>query len=190
MKKLFAMILAILMCISIFGCAKTTNTTTSDTTTPNETSGPSDEDIEKALDKIVKDLDSAYSHYSSASALIMSNWDTDPFYFKMFFDENYFEEKYAYAKATGRDKDCSDMWGHYKTADALMESCLTSIKELTPTDNTREYYNAVKEYYTRINALKSLLQTWPQGYNQMSYSQALSTAKSECDTAKSELSFY
>lgn len=189
MKKLFAMILAILMCISIFGCAKTPNTTTSDTTTPNETSGPSDEDIEKALDKIVKDLDSAYSHYSSASALIMSRWSTYS-WFQGFFDKNYFEENYKPAAKSNIDKDCIAMWDHYEVADTLMESCLTSIKELSPTDNTREYYNAVKEYYTQINALKSLLQTWPQGYNQMSYSQALSTAKSECDRAKSELSFY
>lgn len=178
MKKVISLVLTLIMCISLCSCSSGNDVSQTAT---------SDEEINVALAEIVVNLDNAYTSYKSAASLIVDHWYNATWY-QSFFNKEYFEENPIIADSI--NKDCIKMWEYQESANELFDNALLAIKELTPTEGTQGYYDAVKEYYTCINTFKTLIQTWPSNYSQLTYSQAISAAISECDVAASELVFY
>lgn len=147
------------------------------------------EEQKAQLAEILQMLDTAYSNYKSASTTILNEWTTTQSAFVMYFDKSEYDALANYKK-NNRYSERGKMWEHYEIADGLKQEALNSVKTISPTDDTRDYYNAIKTYYSSIDAFRTLIQTWPAGYTELTFSQAVSSAKNDCDKAASDLAFY
>lgn len=188
MKKIISLMLALTMVLALCACG-----TADKTQLEQEQRTQLAEEQKGQLAEVSQMLDTAYSDYKSASTIVLGNWDDSPIWFKYYFDKSAYDRHLGYDSAEYDEvviPKCGEMWKLYEEADLLMQEALDTIKQISPAEDTADYYGAIKSYYTNIDAFRTLIQTWPEGYKKSTFSEAISSAKKDCDKAASDLAFY
>ena len=144
----------------------------------SEPQGASDEDIKKAVEKIT----SAKESIQSCASYQLDGWTTYSNILNYYFDDSAYEEP-SETSIKNRAKNAHD-------ARTSATTNMEEAKALLGTNGEGDYYEAAKDYYIAVNKFLSLVSTFPTGYSQLTYSQAVKDAISDCETAYGELSFY
>ena len=184
MKKILAMILALVMCLSLCACGSEESNNNIETT--QETI--SEEQIKERLDSIAKDLRDANEYFNRISSILLENWSSYH-YFTYFYDQAKYEKDRDEQTDLVQDA-CDEKFKYQKMAQEKLEAALAALREISPTENTDDYYKALKAYYTELKTYESLVTNWPQGHSKLTYSQAITDAKSATERACDELEFY
>lgn len=198
MKRIVAILLALTMVFALCACggniASKEENTGSKPEEENTDSKPNENEIKTTLRHDVSKLSYAYGYCSSTASIIMSHWEPDDtLLFSKFFSRTVYDSDFGKRNGEAKnadDRDLDEAWHIKDKAKELLDETLKDLKGLETTDSTKDYYEAVKTYYKAVDALYSLISKWPEGYNALTYAQAITDAKASCESAKSELSFY
>lgn len=188
MKKIISIILAVVLSVTICACGSQKK---SDNT--NENSSISIEETGKELNDIFSSITATHTDCETLMSIIYNYWNYNGW--ESFFD---YEE---FRKADNRNNSKNNyavgsFYGDAKLSfeyrDKITESLdkiQNDLKSLSITDETKAYYNAVKELYICVDSFYSFVSAYPTGYSKLTYTQAVGTHKDEYEKLVSAVEF-
>ena len=167
MKKVLSLLLSGIIAFSLCACGQ-----------GNGGGSPTDEDLKNAAGNLYL----AEVAIDSAASLLLENWTTTGSVMNCYFDESAYE-----GLNSGLLKDRAQSVHDFRS---YAKDVMDDAKTLLGTEGTGDFYDAAKNYYLAVNDYYSLISTYPSGYSKMTYSNAISEKKGECQSAFNELTFY
>lgn len=191
MKRGLSLVIALVLCFTICACGNRTNSNGIENTQPQQQTQATvnESHVKDQLDSIAKNLRNAHGYYDKASSILLENWSAAANYLGYFYDEIEYQKSKEYLSSYLTSK-CDEKYKYQKAGLEILNETLSILKEISPTENTKAYYDALKAYYTALKEYKNLITVWPEGYSKLTYSQAITDAKSIAERAYIELDFY
>ena len=177
MKKVLALIFALVLVLSLVACGGGNNDSSGEQKA-DTSAGPTNDDLAKASG-LIKD---AQDEIVSMAAEQLDGWTT----YSNIMASYFVDSKYQDLIESTLKKRAERI--HISRGKA--DTALSEAKTLLGSNGTGDYYNAVKEYYKAVSVFYNLVSEFPEGYSQLTFSNAVKDNKAKCDDAYSELSFY
>ena len=197
MKKIVALVLTVFLLMSLCGCGNTSNT---DVTELSKQTEQQSEQIQQDNETVRKKLYTIFSSVSETNndcnllmSIIYEHWDYNGW--ESFFDYDTFLKNDSNYN-TRDNYSIGSFYGDAKLSfeyrDKISESLTTiktDLKELSITDETQAYYDAIKELYICVDSYYSFVSEYPNGYSKMTYVQAISEHNDEFEKLVSQVEF-
>ena len=185
MKKVFIIVLTVVMCMTLASCiggdieTSTKETSTKETST-KETSTEEVSKKEVDYSAVNSDIAEAIKNMD-ACASIQHDWlgvqNNLPY---LYDDSNYTGGNNDQAKQAG-----TDCYEYRKTAKEKLESAKAELK-----NGSGDARDAVQDYYLAANEYLSFISNFPEGYNKITWGIRWNELKQACDAAASKADLY
>ena len=174
MKKLICILLVITSILTICSCGKQSDTPSTQAPQTNNKPSVSDEDLKIAFAKLLI----AEEGINVMASIVLNDWSTHEHML------SYWNEEIA--DYYGNESKYNDFKRRIDTINGVFDE----VKATMGSTSTGDFYNALKAYYVSVNKYFELVSKAPSGYSKLTYMQAVSNCKSECQSKQSELDFY
>ena len=174
MKKIICILLVITSIFAICSCDDPNNNPSNQVPQPNNKPSVSDEDLKNAFAKLLI----AEEGISVMASTVLNNWSTHEHML------SYWNEEIA--DYYGNESKYNDFKRRIDTINGVFDE----VKTTMGSTSTGDFYDALKAYYVSVNKYFELVSKAPSGYSKLTYMQAISDCKSECQSKQSELDFY
>ena len=174
MKKTLCLLLVITSILAICSCEAQNTNLSNQTPEHNNEPSVSNEDLKYAFAELMV----AEEGINVMASTILNNWSTHEHMLSYWNEEiaDYYGNKSKY----------NDFKKRIDTINGIFDE----VKTTMGSTSTGDFYDALKAYYVSVNKYFELVSKAPSGYSKLTYMQAISDCKSECQSKQSELDFY
>lgn len=200
MKRLLALMLAAALALSLAACGggggntngknaiPDENVPTDDKNTIPDGNVPTDDEIKNELSSTIELLNTVADYLDEESSFILEHWGNVEFFGNELYVRSEWEENKDYNSFVRED--IGALWNIRNKVQESMDNVLDTIKNLTPSDATQDFFDAVKSYYLSLQSYQHLVDEFPEGYSKLTYGQAVADARSAYGESQANLQFF